>query len=89
VEEEKTAHLVLTKLAVGHIILQIEMDAFDFPTKTLQEHVKAIIYLNIMVSQMLTYILQRLKMGMLHEIRIQGDKAHQKLTKVQDERDQL
>jgi hypothetical protein len=45
--------------------------------------------MNIVVSQILTHILKILQMGMLHEIRIQGYEAHQKLTKLQDERAQL
>jgi hypothetical protein len=31
VEEEETTHPVLTKLAVGHRMLQIEIDAIEFP----------------------------------------------------------
>jgi hypothetical protein len=76
VEEVETAHPILTKLATGHITLQIETDAIEFPTTELQEQVKEIIYLNIVVSRLLTHILQSLQMGMLHEIRIRGEEAH-------------
>jgi hypothetical protein len=35
------------------------------------------------------HILQDLQIGMLQEIRIRGDEAHQEMTKIMDERAQL
>jgi hypothetical protein len=50
VEEAETAHRVLTKIAAGHKILQIETDIIEFPMGKLQEQVKVIRHMNIVVS---------------------------------------
>jgi hypothetical protein len=55
----------------------------------LQEQMKTLSHLNILVSQMPIHILQSLQIGILHEIRLHADEANWEMTKVMDERAQL
>jgi hypothetical protein len=49
-EGSRDLHPVLTQLATGHKTLQIEMDTLEFPMIELQEQVKVIRHMNIVVS---------------------------------------
>jgi hypothetical protein len=89
VEEAHIVHPVLTELAVGCRMLQIEIDAIEFPMPELQEQMKTMSHLNILVSWIPIHILQILKIGIFHEIRLCADEANQEMTKVMDERAQL
>jgi hypothetical protein len=59
-------------------MLQIEIDAIEFPMPELQEQMKTMSHLNILVSQMPIHILQILQIGILHEIRLQEMKQTRK-----------
>jgi len=50
---------------------------------------KTLSHLNILVSQIPIHILQILKIGILHEIRLRAYEAKQEITKLMNERDQL
>jgi hypothetical protein len=89
VEEAHTANPLLTELIVGRKMLQIERDVVDFPTPELQEQMKTLSHLNILVSQMPIHIIQSLQVGILHDIRLCRNKANREMTKVMDERAQL
>jgi hypothetical protein len=52
IEEARTTNPFLSELAVGCRVLEIETDAVEFPTPELQEQMKTLSHLNILVSQM-------------------------------------
>jgi hypothetical protein len=89
VEEAQTTNLPLTELATGHKTLQIEIETINFLMPELQEHMKTLSHLNILVSKMPTHILQSLQVSILHEIRLSAYEEHREMTKVMDERAQL
>jgi hypothetical protein len=55
----------------------------------LQEQMKTLSHLNILVSQIPIHILQSLQIGIFHEIRLHADEENREMTKVMDERAQL
>jgi hypothetical protein len=78
-----------SELAVGCRALEIQTYAVEFPTPELQEQMKTLSHLNILVSQMPIHILQSLQVGIMHEIRLHADLTNRELTKVMDERAQM
>jgi hypothetical protein len=48
--EVRTTNPFLYELAVGHRVLKIETDAVEFLTPELQEHMKMLSHMNVLVS---------------------------------------
>jgi hypothetical protein len=56
-EEAKVSNLVLTKLVAGHITLKHDTDSGEFQTPKIQEQMKILGHLNILVSCIHIHIL--------------------------------
>jgi hypothetical protein len=76
VEEEHTPNIPMTELAVGCRTLQIEIDTVKFPIPKLQEQMKKLIQLNILVLHMPIHILQILQIGIFHENKLHVDEVN-------------
>jgi hypothetical protein len=70
IEEAGTTTPFLSKLAVGHRVLEIVSDAVEFPMQELQEKVRALSHLDLVISRMPTIVLQSLHIGIMQEIRL-------------------
>jgi hypothetical protein len=88
-EEAEVSHPVLIELSVRRKTLQIEIDVVEFLTPELQEQMKALSHMNIVVTWIPIKILQSLQIGILHEIRLHANEANREMTKVIDEMAQL
>jgi hypothetical protein len=65
VEEVGTTTSLMSELEFGHKVLKIASNAVDFLTQELQEQVRALTHMDLVISWMPTIILQRLQVSIM------------------------
>jgi len=87
--EEDSVKSALTWLTREHRTIQIDLYALEFPVGKLQEQIKALGQLNIVLSKIPIQILQDLQTQLVQEIKNGGDTMNQDLERLRDERAQV
>jgi hypothetical protein len=70
-------------------VLEILSDIIGFPMQELQDWVKELSHLNLVVSWMPTTILHILHIKIMQEIRLHAELGYKELTKVIDEKEEI